>query len=150
MTRMRPVRLFLLWALPGQAAAAAIARLACESAPVLAPAVFLSLGFLALALAVSAAVRPEPRPATGHDAVLGVLLLRRNRGGYALGFALLGVGAGTGAMAAAGLWDVLMPTPGHLLLALALAYLSAWLLIGEAACSQAAIRRALLREVEPT
>lgn len=152
MTFVRPIRIFLFWLLPGQAAAAAVARLASASAPALAPAVLLSLGFLAFAAAVSAAARPPRRSpaADREDAVLALLGLRRNRGRYAFVFALFGVGSGAAALAASGLWGDMVPTPGHAALALALACLSAWLILGEAACSQAAIRRALLSEVERT
>jgi hypothetical protein len=152
MPAFRPIRLFLVWLLPGQAVAAAIAGLAAASTPALAPAVLLSLGFLAFAVAVSAAARPPHRaPATDRqDAVLAVLDLRRNRGRYALVFALMGVAAGSGAVAASGLGAALSLSFGHGLLALALGFVSAWLILGEAACSQSAIRRALLGGRERT
>lgn len=152
MPYFRPIRHFLLWLVPGQAVAAAVAGLAAGSAPALAPAVLLSLGFLAFAVAVSAAARPPQRtPAAGRqDAVLAVLALRRNRLRYALAFAALGVAAGGVALVASGLVQALSLSLGHGCLALALGFVSAWLILGEAACSQAAIRQALLGKGERT
>mgnify|MGYP003378955821 CR=1 FL=1 len=82
--------------------------------------------------------------------VEAMLALRRNRGRYALVFALMGVAAGSGAVAASGLGAALSLSFGHGLLALALGFVSAWLILGEAACSQSAIRRALLGGRERT
>lgn len=144
MSRSLPV--FLAWLLPGEALASLLARLAADSAPALAFVALLSLAFLAFALAVSAAARAALGAERGT--VIAVLCLRRNRARQALGFALAGVAAGTAAVLAAGPAVLVAMRPGHAVLAFALAFVAAWLILGEAVCSQAAIRRALLREVE--
>lgn len=146
---LRPFGKFLGCYLPGLALALMLGRLAAASTPALGPLVLASLGFLAFAVAVSVAAAP-PRPrarAPREGSVLAILSIRRHRAGHAAGFALLGAAGGALALWIGGgaLTD---PTPGQAFLTIALLFVAAWLVIGEAACSQEAIRRALLREIE--
>lgn len=151
MTCLRPIRHFLAWIVPGQALAALVAALAAPGSPDLAPAILLTLGFLGYAVAVSAAARaPRGKGRRGDAAVIAVLDLRRNRSRYALAFAVLGVLAGAAALYISGLGAAIAAGAGHVALALALGYVSSWLIIGEAACSQVAIRDALLNGRERT
>jgi hypothetical protein len=83
-----------------------------------------------------------------------MLAIRRHRWRHATGFALAGAAGGAVALRLSG--DGLAAgltagqTAGHLILSVAVLFVAAWLIIGEAACSQEAIRRALLDEVERT
>lgn len=160
MRRLRPFGKFLCCYLPGLGVAVLLGRLAAPSAPALAPLVLVSAGFLAFAVAVSVAVSvaTAPRARRGQDGgdgpVLAMLSIRRHRRRHAMGFALAGAAGGAAALRlsgdglAAGL--TVWPTAGHLLLSVAVLFVAAWLIIGETACSQEAIRRALLDEVERT
>lgn len=148
MRPLRPICIFMCVFIPAGGLAVLLGVTAATSTPDLAPALLLSFGFLAFTVGVSAAARA---PARGHapgqgERVLAILDLRRNRARYALAFALL-------ALAAAGLAAVLIGSAlplrisaGHAALTAVILFVAAWLTIGEAACSQAAIRRALLRE----
>ncbi|WP_413873683.1 hypothetical protein [Albidovulum sp.] len=160
MRRLRPFGKFLCCYLPGLGGAVLLGRLAGPSAPMLAPLVLVSVGFLAFAVAVSVAATPRTRRgASGEDGpVLAMLAIRRHRWRHAAGFALAGAAGGAVALRlsgdglAAGLTVGLTAglTVGHLILSVAVLFVAAWLIIGEAACSQEAIRRALLDEVERT
>lgn len=155
MRRPRPFCTFLCCYLPGLAGAVVLGRLAAASAPALAPLVLVSTGFLAFAVAVSLAATPPargPRPPRGTDdgAVLALLSIRRHRWRHAAGFALAGSVCGAVALRLAGA-DMAPGLPagaGQLALAAAVLLFAARVIIGRAACSQEAIRRALLGEVE--
>ncbi len=161
MRRLRPFGKFLCCYLPGLGGAVLLGRLAAPSAPALAPLVLVSAGFLAFAVAVSVAVSVAAAPRArrgrageGDGPVLATLSIRRHRRRHATGFALAGAAGGAAALRfsgdglAAGL--TLWPTAWHLLLSVVVLFVVAWLIIGETACSQEAIRRALLDEVERT
>lgn len=155
MRRPRPFGTFLFCYLPGLAGAVALGRLSAGSAPALAPLVLLSTGFLAFAVAVSVAATPPARDGrlggpAGDGAVLALLSIRRHRWRHAAGFALAGSACGAVALRFAGA-DLAAEMPGgagRLALATAVLLLAARAIIGRAACSQEAIRRALLGEVE--
>ncbi len=156
MRNFYPLRSFILYFLPGAFFAVLLGLLAMPSAPGLAPTLLLSFGFLAYALAVGSATSPSGPFRSGSDRagpVLAILALRRNRCRYAFVFAL--AAAGFGAMAQQVAKAVGMPLPvvvnaGHLALTLAVLFIAAWVQIGEAACSQGAIRRALLGNRDET
>lgn len=150
MRSFHPIRLFVLSFLPGASSALLLGILAMASAPGLAPAVLLSFGFLAFALAVGrAASPPGPRRGGGDRAgpVLALLELRRNRCRYAFVFAVTAAGFAVLALRLAAAFGAGLPVAanaGHLLLALAVLFVAAWIQIGEAACSTGAVRRAFL------
>ena len=152
MRLLRPFGKFLCCYPLGLAVAVALGRLAAPSAPALAPLAVVSAGFLAFAVAVSlAATPPAGRGRSGGDGpVLAVLSIRRHRWRHAAGFALAGAAGGAMALRLSGDGSATALTAGHLLLSVAVLFVAAWLIIGEAACSQEAIRRALLDEVERT
>lgn len=156
MRRLRPFGKFLCCYLPGLGLAAALGRLAGPSAPALAPLVLVSVGFLAFAVSVSVAVSVAAAPPArcgraGEDGpVLAMLSIRRHRCRHATGFALAGAAGGAAALRLSGDGLAAGLTAGHLLLSVAILFVAAWLIIGETACSQEAIRRALLDEVERT
>ena len=131
--------------LPGAASAVALAHFTERSVPALAPAVLLSFGFLAFTLAVSvASTRPS---APGKTRVLATLDLRRHRDRYAALFASVSVLVWIGSewlLAILGIRVMAGFGVGHVLLMLALLFVSAWFVIGDAACSRDAIRKALL------
>ncbi len=154
MRRLRPFGTFLCCYLPGLAGAVVLGRLAAASAPALAPLVLMSTGFLVFAVAVSVAATPPVRDArsggaAGDGAVLALLSIRRHRWRHAAGFALAGAAGGAGALRLAGTEVAGLPAgAGEIALAAAVLLLAARVIIGRAACSQEAIRRALLGEVE--
>ncbi len=145
MRKFHPIRLFVLTFLPGASAALLLGVLATASAPGLAPAVLLSFGFLAFALAVGLAASPSGPGGAGP--VLALLDLRRNRCRYAFVFAVAAAGFAVLALRLAAAFGFDLPlavNAGHVLLALAVLFVAAWIQIGEAACSKGAVRRALL------
>ena len=150
MRKFHPIRLFVLTFLPGASAALLLGVLATASAPGLAPAVLLSFGFLAFALAVGLAASPSGPGGAGPGAagpVLALLDLRRNRCRYAFVFAVAAAGFAVLALRLAAAFGFDLPlavNAGHVLLALAVLFVAAWIQIGEAACSKGAVRRALL------
>lgn len=156
MRRLRPFGKFLCGYLPGLGVAVALGRLAGPSAPALAPLVLVSTGFLAFAVSVSVAVSVAATPgarrgrSSGDGPVLAVLSIRRHRWRHAAGFALAGSAGGAAALRLSGDGLAAGLTAGHLVLSVAVLFVAAWLIIGETACSQEAIRRALLDEVERT
>ncbi|WP_347313320.1 hypothetical protein [Defluviimonas sp. SAOS-178_SWC] len=150
MRNYHPIRLFVLTFLPGASSALLLGLLATASAPSLAPVVLLSFGFLAFALAVGFAAKP-PRPRRDGSGragpVLALLELRRNRCRYAFVFAAAAAGFAALALRLALVLGIEVPfvvNTGHVLLTLAVLFVSAWIQIGEAACSTGAVRRAFL------
>lgn len=150
MRTFHPIRLFVLSFLPSASSALLLGVLATASAPGLAPAVLLSFGFLAFALAVGVAASP-PGPGRagtrGAGPVLALLELRRNRCRYAFVFAVAAAGFAVLSFRLAAAFGIDLPiaaNAGHGLLALAVLFVAAWIQIVEAACSRAAVRRAFL------
>ncbi len=152
MYRLRPFGSFLCCYLPGLALAVTLGRLAAPRSPVLAPLILVSVGFLAFAIAVSMAAAPAAarKPPGRVGPVIAVLAIRRHRGRHAAGFALLGAAGGAAAISAGGAAAAPGLAASHLALSFAILFVAAWIIIGEAACSQEAIRRALLGEIERT
>ncbi len=150
MRNFHPIRLFVLAFLPGATSALLLGVLATASAPGFAPAVLVSFGFLAFALAVGLAASPPGLRRGGADRsvpVLALLAMRRNRCRYAFVFAVAAAGFAVLALRLVSAFGVEMPlatNAGHVLLTLAVLFVAAWIQIGEAACSRGAVRRALL------
>ncbi|MGB5836230.1 MAG: hypothetical protein WBH14_04195 [Albidovulum sp.] len=143
------VRHFLIYFVPGSALALVLGTLSMESAPGLAPIVLLTLGFAAFAVAVGrAASLPSHKSGRGRmRAVEALLELRRHRLRYALVFSLAGTSlTGTALLAIAGAgYDVpMVASPGLFIQVVATLFVVAWVLIGETACTNDAIRRALV------
>jgi hypothetical protein len=145
----QPFRVFLMLFLPVASTATLLAVLAQYTAPALAPAMALSLGFLGFLFAVDGAASGkifgfmmlEHSPPINR-----VLAMRKNRLWHAFSFSATGVAFLV--LVPAGIKMLGMAPPlamsfGHCLLVAAILVTSAWVVIGEAACSQTAIRRAL-------
>ncbi len=144
--RSSPIRPFLAVFLPGAGLTVALGLLAVERAPDFAPAIVLGSGFLAFLVAVGRALAVTlGSPQGGRTgAVVRLLDLRRNRGRYALIFAVVAA-----VVAELALWLVAAPGAGApggwpLLVAFAVLFGVAWLLIGDVAGSPGTLRRALL------
>jgi len=150
MRRFGPLGKFLCCYLPGLGLALALGRLAGPGP--LTPLMLLSVAFLAFAVAVSAAATPPARgvPPGREGRILAILSIRRHRWRHAAGFAVAGAAAGAVAIRLAGGGVAPLLTAGHLALSVGVLFVAARVIIGEAACSQEAIRRALLREIERT
>lgn len=120
-----------------------------RNAPGLAPIVFLSLGFVAFALAVGRAASPlEDASQRGRFTAIEALLhLRRNRSRYALIYAVVGTVLAVAilrGLAAFGFDVPLEVGKGVVAQMLAVLFVAAWALINDIACSNDAMRRALL------
>ena len=147
--RFQPFRVFLALFLPWACMAALTAAFARPSAPGLSPAIFLSIGFLAFVLAVDCAASvniPGVMRLDHAPPIHRVLAMRKNRLWYAFAFAATAVAFAIAAPIALGLLGLFAPMEfslGQSALLASILVSVAWVVIGEAACSQTAIRRAL-------
>ncbi|MFZ1726665.1 MAG: hypothetical protein WBO29_04475 [Albidovulum sp.] len=147
--KFHPFRVFLMLFLPWTSLALLTAVFARFSAPDLAPIIFLSIGFLAFVFAVDCAASgriPGVMTLEHTPPIRRVLEMRKNRLWYAFSFAATAVAFTVASPIALGFVGLAAPMTfafGQSVLLASILVIAAWVVIGEAACSQTAIRRAL-------
>ncbi|MCB2134415.1 MAG: hypothetical protein KDE08_00480 [Rhodobacteraceae bacterium] len=147
--KFHPYRVFAAIFLPLALLALALGVLAEFSAPGLAPLVYLAVGLAAFAFAADAAAAgkiPGVVSLEKTPPIWRVLEMRKNRLWYAFVFAATGVGFAVVApvvLRPLGLSAPMIFSFGQSVLMGLVLMTAAWVVIGEAACSKLAVRRAL-------